>query len=538
MMEFAFVCVFLFLVLVPGFLLITHIGLYRQQLLFTITLSLACFAGMVSLGRYRGIGPELLAYSYLVLCAALLINLLLFRRQALKGQLDAIKRAFSARAWRVGLITVVIGYCGWYWYVGPYTEVPADLYYHLEYLKGHFTTMQHGSLGVHLDLWSVLAQRAGFWYALVAFAAYLSDSPLISILFPGMMITGLLFISAVYLFSHRLFQPLGLSQVQVSVAAVLSCFFVVAQMGVTVFSFIRYYSMAPVILNFIVFLAAMVCLMDGLTNGRIDDLADKAEKDKFPRIALMFVICFFAALIVHNQEGLFILIMLVTTIGWVFVERYGLLIQGKLKQLLILVVLAALLFGLMLGGLVTFFDHASIPVSPDGKVVGLPVAIPGFGPLHILNPYYQFSEVVTVWGGIVIALFLFRFGLFRRQPILVAAMLAPFITVFNPAFVDIYLRIEGDFSLWRLCFLFPVYYVAAVFIVHSATKFPSYGAVKRNLMGLVIAALLVLPTSNSISHSFNHYLRITNHTVPKKTVITTGRICWIGSMTLRASNIS
>ena len=71
----------------------------------------------------------------------------------------------------------------------------------------------------------------------------------------------LIFMLALYMFSNVLFRPLGLAVRQIRIASVLTCFFVALQMGVTTFSFVRYYSMAPGILNMVVYFAAMVCAL-------------------------------------------------------------------------------------------------------------------------------------------------------------------------------------------------------------------------------------------------------------------------------------
>ena len=502
-----FILGFLFVVLVPGFLLATGFGIKYAQLLFSVTLSLTFFVGLTLAGRYFSLSTDWFTLLYGVSVSLFLLIIWFCQKTELQDQINAIRSAMADRSWLYGLIAVVFGYLAWYYLVGPYTEVPADFYFHLEFLKRQLGIVQQGSLGAHLGYWSVLTQQSGFWYLLLAYLIDLIGLRTIDILYSGMLLFGLLFITSIYVFSYRLFRPLPLSDVQRSVAAVLSCFFVVIQMGVTAFSFIRYYNIAPVIVNYIVFLTALVCLMEIVEQKRL-----AALKTNGP----LWGLCFITALVIHNQEGLFILVITVATVGWLLINHYLLSGQSQIKRLAGLCFFLVAIMSIAILALILAFDQASIPVSPEGKVVALPITIPDFGPLHILNPYYQFYQTVTIWGFLVALLFFMGFSFFRHQPLLVAGMLSPLVTVFNPVFVDVYLRIEGDFSLWRLCFLLPLYFVAATFIVSNVYKWPQYGVWKRNTMAFVVAALVLLPTSNSISKSVNSNLRTTNQSVAQE----------------------
>ena len=77
-------------------------------------------------------------------------------------------------------------------------------------------------------------------------------------------------------------------------------------------------------------------------------------------------------------------------------------------------------------------------------------------------------------------------------------------------FVDLYLRIEGDFSLWRLCFLIPLYAVAALVIVHAVQQWQRYKPRLKLAVGFIIVALLVIPLPISRFEAINKYQRLTN----------------------------
>jgi hypothetical protein len=178
--------------------------------------------------------------------------------------------------------------------------------------------------------------------------------------------------------------------------------------------------------------------------------------------------------------------------------------------------LVALVVALLLSllALIMVFDHAAGPQTTLGRVVPLPWEVPGFGSLYILNPFFQFARTVAPWGALVIVLFVGSFSRFRHQPWLVAGMLMPLVTVFNPIFVDLYLRIEGEHSLWRLLFLMPLYQVAAIWVVWALQGRYAGAPFSRwwRLPVFLLLLLLVLPLGPPAV--WNPHARITNLPVP------------------------
>ena len=285
----------------------------------------------------------------------------------------------------------------------------------------------------------------------------------------------------------------------------LACFFVVVQMGLSAFAFVRYYTLAPVIVNFVVYLAAMVCVMNLLDQpGRSEQPTSRRSRAFEYR---MLFGCFFIALVIHRQEGLFILTMATLTAIWLWVNRWMIKIPTVWGRLSISMIVLAI--GLLIAVLALWFAFDKPPVvsATDPKVIRLATPFDPWYSLHILNPYYQFFQVITIWGALVSLIFFVKFHWLKRQPLMVIGMLSPLFTVFNPFFVDVYLRMEGELSLWQLCWLVPLHFIAAAFIVENVMKWKTYGALKRNLVAFVVAALFVMPTGNSISEQFNPHLR-------------------------------
>ena len=126
------------------------------------------------------------------------------------------------------------------------------------------------------------------------------------------------------------------------------------------------------------------------------------------------------------------------------------------------------------------------------KIIPLEDVLPFFKNLYVLNPGFQFYNVVTAWGAFVFLLFILNIKKFRNNAFLMAGMLSPFFTVFNPFFVDLFLRHSWTESLWRLTFMVPLHFVAAYLFVNSIQLLREGGFFKWVYSGLTVLLLVVL----------------------------------------------
>ena len=143
-------------------------------------------------------------------------------------------------------------------------------------------------------------------------------------------------------------------------------------MGTSAFSFVRYYSMAPVILNFAVFLAAQVCLLN-LIAANVTGSSGRRLAGPGLGYGLLWFICFGVALLMHNQEGLFILLMAMGTLAWMIYQRWVTSQELSARRQLLFVVPALILTGiLVLVAMKTVFGEIPRTVSDLGRVVADP----------------------------------------------------------------------------------------------------------------------------------------------------------------------
>jgi hypothetical protein len=121
-----------------------------------------------------------------------------------------------------------------------------------------------------------------------------------------------------------------------------------------------------------------------------------------------------------------------------------------------------------------------------------------------LNPSYQGFQVITLWGVLVYALFVIYWRKFISHPYLFAGMLVPLFTVFNPVFVDWFMRIASVHTLWRMLYMVPLHFVAGllvIFLFASASR--THVMWRKGLAYISIAMLfaLLLPLSGLNTNS-------------------------------------
>ena len=138
------------------------------------------------------------------------------------------------------------------------------------------------------------------------------------------------------------------------------------------------------------------------------------------------------------------------------------------------------------------YSYFSIPRTPiiEPKIIPLENILPFIKYLYILNPTYQFYYVISLWGVAVILLFMLNLEKFKNNAFLMAGMLSPFFTVFNPFFTDLFLRHTYAASLWRMSLLVPLQLVGAYLFV-AAVQYIWTGSYLKKAYGLLTVILLI-----------------------------------------------
>ena len=255
--------------------------------------------------------------------------------------------------------------------------------------------------------------------------------------------------------------------------------------GTNIFSYVRYYALAPTMPAFLLYLAAMVIVIQGLARRTVE-----------PGPVVLFSLLLGAMALVHMQEALFAVagVVLITGSWWALRWRRA-ADPWQSMRLWVLKPSSWLWLGVVLAGFVAYgsslgLNYRTVPLE-HGYLMELPY-LDGF---YVARPGHRFYETVSSWGLLVFGLFFWNWRRFRENHFLVAGMLVPVFTLFNPLFVDLFLKFSYPEVLWRFSFMVPLSFVGAYLLVHSARRLSFKGrTVRKVAAALTIGLLIVLLT--------------------------------------------
>lgn len=470
-----FSLIYLCLMLVPGWLLAAVLRIEHNRLLFAIALSVAIMT--VNLVVVRLIGIHYSAAAALTAVQTVVLLLIFLRtdsRASLYRWLDTDSYAAG------GLLLVALAAGGYAGFAGPYLEVPADGWWHLAKINDLLDVMGRSPRGSSPwdDLWHTPNL---YGYFLPSLAAWLSGLGVVDVLESLNVLNTILFCGAVYTFALYIFEGPGLGSRPRVWCAVITVLLFVAQFGVNVFSFVRYYVYAPGFMNYLLYLATAALVVEFYRRG--------SWRVGLPVLGFLSL----AAYLVHKQEFLFVVLMASFLVAVEFFKsrhHHSACNRGTAAALL-----SVVLAGWAVLWVVSYtrFSRAN-PLAYD-TILPLERLLPFFKNLYVADPTFQFYEVIGVWG--VVVYLLFFLALLRKENMsgfLVAGMLTPFLTIFNPFFVDLFLRHNYPDVIWRICYMIPLPFAGAWFFtraIHRLVFEPSRPMRRRITDAAVTVALVV-----------------------------------------------
>jgi hypothetical protein len=376
--------------------------------------------------------------------------------------------------------------------VGPYTEVPSDFWVHIGKMQHEYLELARTGRFASPAEWSgYLGKDGAWWYVLQALLIYLSGITVVESFAVQSVLNSLTLLAAYYWFVTRILAAVVEDRRTVLVVSALAVVLFAVHQGTNVFAFIRYYTFGPVFLNTAIYFIFIALFLDMLRVQEMRTL--RWLSVSLSIVALMAV--------VHLQEALFALI-LIYTVPLVIcyqrlrAERLG---QGNVTtasapetvQLVLWLVLMSTVLGATALFVWTTYDRYD-PLA-FSRVIELQQILPFLCNLYILDPSRQFYETYALWGYVVLALFIIRIEWFRASPYLLAGMLSPLVTVFNPLFVDLFLRLSYPWILWRFLFMAPLTIVGAFLIYRAFTALTTRRTVAQRFAGVITLLVLVLP---------------------------------------------
>ncbi|MGH1540970.1 MAG: hypothetical protein ACRBHB_11150 [Arenicella sp.] len=500
-MNLAFLSVFLIVLFLPGFAVVKVCerfgSLQHKRYLISVAFSYAIFTLALIVAQHYSISRHnfYLFQLFLLLLSTLTIVLMLWKERFKISSMPSLVRRDSVFILLPVLVAV------YHLLVGPYDEIPADIYAHLGYFQTALEQQGNDQFGFALPWSKLLMQKGLVWYHLLAFVQTTSGSTVEQTLFTATLLTKTAFLLGVYALAKNVFA----SHRQVQLIALLTTVLLALHMGINVMAYIRYYSFAPTMLNFVLYMAAIAVFMHAIKRGSWQVL--------FAAVCFILLVVAASAAI-HTQEALFILLM----IALVSLAEIAMRYWSDTNSADVLTWLPRFLpYFIVAGAFLCFavlywYAHTNWDRAPNigWRLWEFGLLADWLPRISILNAKYQFVRVLTLWGLLVSVLFVFFWRDFRNYPYLLAGMFSPLVTVFNPFFTDLFLRLDDSTTLWRLCYLMPLHFVGALAIVIlfnglREKRWILFGNVSA-VVALLALVILLLPIKNTFLGL--HYSRL------------------------------
>ena len=379
--------------------------------------------------------------------------------------------------------------------VGAFVDHGIDVYQHMVFVQSSIEHLKENNgdlqfslvLGTHNYVFHNIAALVSSLYGLSAW-------DLIEVL---AVAYSLIWTFSVFVFCKYVFEQLSFDRNKIWVACFLAIFFYWTAFGINNFSMPRYYIAGPVILNYCIYLAALVLLFELLkTNLRPG------------AIAVLFIILA-TATVLHPQEVL-LFFSFAFTLSMVLIAARLLNYDGFLDfpQQKALVWKAGLI---LIAGISII--AASIVLLEKYRFDPIPLRNLGLFSeklidWNILRPNHQFFTVLGLWGLYLYVLSIINVRYIKNSGFIVAGLVVPLVTVFNPIFAEAYMRITYPKVLWRVLYALPLPIVASFLICHLL-DFQQKVKVFKRIVSLVLVfplfGLLIVfdfgPIQNSMAKS-------------------------------------
>jgi|GEM_PF-5720918 len=415
-------------------------------------------------------------------------------RRFTKRQFSTVFRLLSLR--NVGLIAILIGV---FYYWGPYAEIPADIWNHLESIRLARNAMEAGNGVPTLNVW-YLAQGWLWLSSAAGFEQYLKWTTVFN---------KLVFTAGCYFASREIVESAVRSANKnlIPVAAVVSTLSMLFLFGMGVFSYFRYYVFAPGYFAYVFYLFVLAVL------ARYE--AQRPGLREFATVVATTLMIGMLVYELHKQEALFVVISTLGIVVFVFIrsrcldaERFFINKErrhvsdsgtaGKIYLSLALFLLCGITLSVILGGVLDFERGPVI----HRDLIDLGHVLPSLGGLKMMRVSSQFGQVFGVLGATLLCVALVPAAV-RRVPLvlILPAVLAIFAAV-NPMFIEAFLIFGSQEVVWRLAYMAPWPILLGFFFL-SAGKWSGimrYGIRLILVSPLLFCAFIVLGDVESDSH--------------------------------------
>jgi len=528
--QFVFIGLFVSCFFVPGWMVLKALNLRQHRFLLSFALSYVFLIIILSALQFAKLSTACFAPFVLggsIVFGALGLARFAWMRYCRKGR-GHFRRSGSFR-FRPGILVPFAAVMGllwvYLWWAGPYLEIPADAWNHVWRFRDATAQINAGQFGdTPASPYGAFVRQGNAWYLILAYLMRWSGISIPRVLTPLSVMTVSTFCAGIFFCALAIFRPFRVSIWKKGWMAAGATLFCAVTMGASVFAYIRYYALAPSILNYLLFLSATLIALDWL-NAR-----------KWWTNATWLIPALMLTMnIVHSQEVLFtgfmIMGLALVNIGtvsisitcalfanniiggrWASVAAVNrrLPVNGgrglppsismssvKKEAQSVLFAKSLIVAGIAIIvwlGLFFWLRHTNPIIWPTAHTImpnmsfqagqSVPLVFKAFTispPAHpvarlCVYQFYMFYQTIGCWGLFVYIAFLLSFRQMAKSNYLLAGMAMPLLTVFNPITIDLLVRlitlqVPGlpPVAIYRLSYMLPLPFVAA-FALGSAVE--------------------------------------------------------------------
>lgn len=487
-MIFVYVLCLLAVFLVPGYGVARLLFGSRHAFLLSYSFSWTVLLGCLLVSLALDLSRSTTLWMFIVVVMGT-IGASVFRTTGTIDDSSAIStRSPGKQAIYLGWFLVVLSASLYHVMAGAYLELPADVYAHLDHLKEELVALESQARRSSIAIGDLFDHGTRHWYRVIAFIQYALGAPTISFVVALSMANTLVMVSAVYFFSLVLFSSVRWNRNWKITVAIVSAFVFVVWFGVNIFSFVRYYALAPVITSYVLYLAIVALLLDVLSR-------DERHAERGLSYASTMLLFFVSTCLIHLQEAAFSVITLVIVFTTVMLQT--LFTQGpravfESKSGVICVTITSLAVVVSVLGAILAWERTPIGGIDRGHLMDISRILPFLSGMNILNPRYQFYQFLGLWGCATLFLAVILRRTIPWNPYLLGMTISPLITVFNPLFVETYIRYQSVITLWRFTYVVPIVFIGAYLFVYSIKRSVETRRFPLTVLSIVPAIILVV----------------------------------------------
>jgi len=482
----------------PGFLILSCSGTFRNRFLLSIAISLTII--VLTLVPVYAFGGSILLWVgifHLAVFGLAITTLTLYLRNSVtKFQRHRMPRISYRKSPLLGGLALLLIFTAYHASVGPYTEIPSDIWRHLARVGIELTALEDGYLGQRANL-SLSILELGPVYVIHALVAEMLGVLPLELVPPVTLITSVIFLGSMYWFTLSLLGVFQLSANVRTFGGLLAAILTFATLGTATFSYVRYYAYFPAIFAFPLIYASTAIFLDYL------------QRPKNNGLQLFLVPIFLATMwLIHRQEALLSIILL-SMIAFVRAIR-SYLPGNNFATELKTRVRASAQVALSLIALILIYAYTTRTMNPWGNtphVVDAGRFFSFLSGLPLDNPTFRFWDTLGYFGLGVYIWSLWYWRTLVRSDFLTAGMLLPLFTNLNPLYAALFLHFGPATGMWRTAYLIPLGIAAATLITVTLASKVATRHLLRRVVGYVLAAFLLL---SLLPWHFNGYFNRTS----------------------------